>query len=305
MERNKNVIKYKKSILNNYLGIYNYKKLNRVIFFFLFLFSSIKTLNECDINTPILKENKCVLEYCSKEEFDNLTCEIKNEVIKIQWLTRIIHVGEKDFRYINFASFSNGDLILVTTACPGSAQRVFYGLQKNGRFLFNYNGILTPFFSKNVTDQTDNTDNKRYEAEVFFAKMKETGKEYLISIPRASQYMELYDFENNKIYQKKAKNVLGYRMTSYRQSAINFISSNNENYVILCFSSDNGSSSNQISLYVNKFELNSISNDGFQSIKSYNEYDIIGNSLSCFLTKKIILYVYILLKQILVQFLIL
>lgn len=119
----------------------------------------------------------------------------------------------------------------------------------------------------------------------FSWQKKDTDKEYFISIPRSSQYMELYDFEPQKIYQKKASEVLGQRMVSYRQNSSNFISSDNQCYVIFCYASDDRSSYNKISLYVKKFELNSISNDGFQYTQSFEESDIIGNSLSCFITK--------------------
>ena len=256
-----------------------------IIFIFFLLFISINSLDKCNLNTPIMKNNNCVLDYCTDEQYEDSTCIIENEIVKTQWLTNIIWVGEQYFRYIGFAEFSTNDLIFEATSYPGSSKRMFYGLQGDGSYLFNLNGVKTPYFSKDVEGQTDNDDNKRYEAELFVAKKIDTGKEYLISIPRYSQYMELYDFEGGTIYQKKASEVLVERMISIRQSSHNFISSDNQNYVILSYASDNGKSKNPISLYVHKFALNSISNNGFKSINYYTESDIVGNSLGCFITK--------------------
>ena len=69
--------------------------------------------NECDRNAPILlSDGTCTLKYCSDEEYENNVCTISNEIIKTQWLTNIIKIGDKDFRYVNFATYSNGDMIV-------------------------------------------------------------------------------------------------------------------------------------------------------------------------------------------------
>ena len=99
-------------------------------------------------------------------------------------LTNIILIGEKDCQYIDFASFSNGDLILLSSSNPGSLKRYFYGIKKDGREFFNdtsFNNILE------VNDAEQDFDNYRFEAEIFIAKINnETNKdkEYLISIPK-------------------------------------------------------------------------------------------------------------------------
>ena len=43
--------------------------------------------------------------------------------------TNLIEVGEKDFIYLSFASYSNGDIILAMTAFPKTIKRLFYGLK--------------------------------------------------------------------------------------------------------------------------------------------------------------------------------
>ena len=55
-----------------------------------------------------------------------------NTVIVNQWLNNIICLGDKDFRYVNFASFSNGSMIVEATSIPDSPKRMFYGIQSDG-----------------------------------------------------------------------------------------------------------------------------------------------------------------------------
>ena len=268
---------------------------NHIFFYFIIFIFLNKSLKGCDFETPIRKNKICVLEYCTKEEYINSICTIENNIVETQWITNIIWIGEKNFRYVNIATFSTGQMIIETTAYyPGTAQRIFYGLQANGLYSFIKDGVYTPFFSKDATNQINN-ENNRYEAEVFIAKNKENNKEYLISIPRSNQYIEIYDFETEEIYQKIAADVLENRMSSFRQSALNYTTSNNENYIIFCYSTDKGQSKNKVFLYIDKYQLTSLDNEGFQRIGDpYYVEDIVGNSLSCFLTKnKYIICIYL------------
>ena len=112
-----------------------------IIYFFIeiyFLLKTIKCIDSCpDINNPILYNSNCQLIYCTKIQFDNGDCVIGNEIAKQQWLNNIIPIGDLNFRYINFASNSNGDMIVETTSFPpGTNERKFFGLKKNGSFYF-------------------------------------------------------------------------------------------------------------------------------------------------------------------------
>ena len=121
-------------------------------------------------------------------------------------LNQIIRIGDLDFRYVNFASYSNGDMIVQTTACPGNALRVFYGIKSNGREFFNSDSETEKSYHYSITaeGQTGNNGNLRYEGVIFAAAMNENpnkGKEYLVSTSRY-KYTELFDFDNNQMYQK-------------------------------------------------------------------------------------------------------
>ena len=87
---------------------------------------------ECPENQPILKDNTCSLSYCTESEFNNNLCSINNTKIKSQWLTNIIIFGDNNARFINFATFSNGDFIVEATPCKILIKiRFFFGLKQN------------------------------------------------------------------------------------------------------------------------------------------------------------------------------
>ena len=137
--------------------LFDIKKYNKIFIFNSFLkiiiFSFIinQTFSDqCPVDKPILLSNgTCVLKYCKEEEYKNQNCSVANEIIKTQLITNIIWIGDKDFRYINFANYSNGDMIIETTSYPGNSKRMFYGLKNNGEYLFQKEGKLTLYYSMN------------------------------------------------------------------------------------------------------------------------------------------------------------
>ena len=101
-----------------------------ILLFIECLIISIKT--ECERDKPIFTDGECTLKYCPEEDYNNSICIISNEIIKIQWITNIIQIGDLNFRYVNFANFSNGDMIVESSVNPGSLLRMFFGLKSNG-----------------------------------------------------------------------------------------------------------------------------------------------------------------------------
>ena len=108
-----------------------------ILFQIIFLFYQINSeITECSRDLPILESNECKLIYCNKTQFDTNVCQIKDSTIKTQWLNNIRVFGDNGFRYVRFASYSNGDMIIETTRFPGTSKRMFYGLKQNGRPFF-------------------------------------------------------------------------------------------------------------------------------------------------------------------------
>ena len=121
---NENNFKMEKKIIQ-----YHFLYLFKFLYFLLIIMQILS--NPCERNFPIFKEGYCMLEYCTNNEFKNQTCILANEIIKTQWLNNIIWIGNNDFKYVNLASNSNGDLIIETTSNPSSPERKFYGLKRD------------------------------------------------------------------------------------------------------------------------------------------------------------------------------
>ena len=166
-----------------------------------FLKFFIKTIyseiTECPRDKPIFISDICKLDYCSKTQFESKECKIKNSIIETQWLNNIIIIGDKSYRYINFASYSNGDMIIETTCKPGNSKRIFYGLKQNGRpfFINKTNNEETPYYSINVEGQ--NEPQGKYEAEGIIIKDSNSGNEYYMSVSNLEYYVEIFDFNND------------------------------------------------------------------------------------------------------------
>ena len=279
--------------------MFNQKKcmnpLKFVINIFIFLLNTYEIISsECPESTPILKNNNCEFTYCTESEFNSNYCSVNNTKIKTQWLTNIIIFGDNWARYINFATFSNGDFIVESTPCKVViAIRFFFGLTKNGRDLFKINNKTTQFFSFIPTDE-DN-DGKKYQGEIQIARMiQEDNKEYLLSLTKAESYAELYDFDNDRMYKKKMYNLFGYENQNERQISLTIKSSDNKYYSIYGYIEKDDPV-----IKIFKFSLdtkNSIeSSSQLQAAKTLNgEEGGKGTSISCFETdsKRIVCFYY-------------
>ena len=171
--------------------------------------------DECERETPIKVGTECLSRNCSKLQFETGECKISNSIIKTQWLNNIILLGEKDFRYVNFMTSSEGKMILYTSAYPHNVDRIFFGIGSKGEPLFkNSNGNETYIIKK--TAKT----NYRYESDI--GPLKITGdsnenKEYLISFPKSGAYTEIFDFDNyeNDIIEIENTNTINISSESY------------------------------------------------------------------------------------------
>ena len=205
-------------------------------------------------------------------------CIISNTTnIADKWLNNIICIGEKNFRYVNFANFSNGDMIVETTALPDSPKRIFYGIKNDGGPFFDnqqYHETIV------ISGQTE-SNNARYEGEIFIVSID--NKEYLISIGKIdNQYAELYDLSNleTKSQIKSTTFLNGSKMVNILGSAINF-KQDDTNYVL--FSFINKSGSNYL-FSLRLLSFNSIDIINNNPIKKNYSTKSIGKSVSCFVT---------------------
>ena len=246
------------------------------------------TLNECEREKPILFNNEtCELMSCTNAQFNSKQCIVNNSVIRNQWLNNIIIVGKQNTTYINFAQFSNGDLVILSEDDIGTNNRYFFGIKNNGRpFFTDLNDKETLYYYTN-TQSCDSTDQDR---DVSVVTIDSTKEEYVINIQKKENYVELFDFKNNKIYKKKTEALLGdeIEISDRRGSLINSKQTNNENYFLVCSLINNEEYSQNNNKYI--FIIQKLSFDRKESIeeddyclKKYsNRLEASGDMVSCF-----------------------
>ena len=196
-----------------YLSIHIFSCLILPIFIFIIDLSLSNC--ECQVDSPILKNNSCQLFYCSKEDFENEICIIDNEIIKTQWLNNLLLFNEKNYRYCSFALNSQGDLIAELSTEEANGVRLFYGLKKDGTSFFKNSYTYT----KIITNKDDNEHPIRYESENIFISLNNT-KEYLISTSIFLGNTELFDFEENIESFITTCNFTGYNIYSTKNQII-------------------------------------------------------------------------------------
>ena len=163
---------------------------------------------------------------------------LENSTIKTQLLNNIIKFNISGLQYVNFASFSNGDLIFEATYYPYNATRIFFGIKNNGRGFFKNSTTNKEEYYYSMKSQYADNKLEKYESTNLVIKESNNGtkgKEYLMSLSKENSYVEIYDFNNNTIYQKHLKNFIDVNVYSFRHAAIALNSNNNENNYLFCF----------------------------------------------------------------------
>ena len=257
------------------LQLLSFKQIIIKILFFLHLFKII--LSECYRDTPIrLRNDTCVLQYCTKEEYDSNECTINNTIIKTQFPNRVIIIGEEKFRYINFITLSNGDMIIETSEYRGTNKRIFFGLKKNGRYYFNKNNSNEEPFKYLMAD--NETEFKYESGNAIFIN---EGKEYFVSFGRLDTYTEMFDFDNDKIISEQTKNIIRHENKNMRTNLI-IINKDRNTFIYSGIYEEN----DKVSALVVKFNLILKSNKLSFSDKTekVTEY-CFGEIGSCFLTE--------------------
>ena len=256
------------------------------------LYKIIKSDSDyCSIYNPLLIDGQCTIQYCSKELLDSNKCQVNNTIIKTQWLNNIIIIGDILFRYINFASYSNGDMVVETTQYPQNAYRMFYGLKKNGRPLFinKTTNEETPYYTTQVTGQ-ENKHFGKTEAVAEVIKFSEVGngKEYFFSISKLDCYGEIFDFENDIMYNKSVTTFSKYKYTiTYRHAFVPYKTPSSGSYFYLFgfIKSDDSTTFKNASVVLQKMRFKS-----YTDFPRKNTYISISNAygyiVSCFQTEK-------------------
>ena len=269
-----------------------------LLLFFLKNIEFIKSeTTTCPKNTPILISGVCKLEYCSKEKFNLGQCIIANSNIKTQWINNIIKIGNSTFIYVNFAKFSNGDLIVETSSYPKSQKRMFFGLRNNGRPFYKKNsGEDTSYYSINSGGTEGLFESEASTIKITSNNANENGKEYFIVMGKYENYAEIFDFSQNKVYYKNVASFTSISSVKTLRHAILPLPSTSQFYYLFGFMGGNTDSK----VYFQKHIFNSLNN--FANTNTYDQPKskdkAYGRQVSCFVTKAELIICFYLTKDI-------
>ena len=219
----------------------------------------------------------------------SLTCKISvpNSVTS-QKLNNVMCLGKSGFAYSNFATFSNGSLIIESSKDKGTEERIFYGITKEG----------TPYFKENQYFMSFNTFNGDYrkEAENFIIRLNDAKEsEYLISISDKLN-IELYDLNLKKVISKSSVKLLigdNEIMDCQIQTGINY-KENEINYLFY------GVTSYDFDFYLYKIIFNSTDLSKINKVKSIQFNPVRGRVASCYITDKNFIHCIVMQKILLV-----
>ena len=174
------------------------------VFLFINIFSDCLMIQCDDRNKPYLINNNYCEAYCPANVNEE-KCVIQNEIIKTQYLNNIIFIEGLGYAFVNVATSKNNNLYLLSSGYPESNLRNLYLLNNQGYGLLDKNNPMK------IIDVDSSYEVGRFESEIFTFKLYESNddKEYLISISKAAQYVEIYDFDNNVTYFDFVKKVFG------------------------------------------------------------------------------------------------
>ena len=256
-----------------------------LIFFFFFLpkIRIIKT--ECEKTTPYLRNDACSSIICSDDELSSNTCSVDNSIIKTQWLNNILIFNQYNFRAGNFAINDDGDMIIEYSE---NDKRLFYGLKKDGSYLFNDD---TTHYK--IIDFANSNGMKRYESKNIFIYIN--NKQYLFSTGTSISISELYDLENiNTNLQKNTAEFLGKEIFSFAFSLLKLETSTTKEYLIVfTYSSDVLNYGDTIALYKFSFNQNNFNDVTITSSKTIYNYKYRARIVSGFILNLTIIIFYV------------
>ena len=110
----------------------------------------IKCQEECPRETPIKKGGQCVLEFCSKFDYDEKICTVSNSIIKRQWLNDIKVISTSSDPNMNPNAAVDGVENMLLGADVNKNSKIFFSLEKDGN---GYNNNSHFFYFQNKDNQ--------------------------------------------------------------------------------------------------------------------------------------------------------
>ena len=188
-----------------------------------------------------------LLIYIKSDIFLCQSCERSESLLNTKCFNNILYINE-NFRAGYLAKNKNGDIMAEFSS---SNRRLFYGIKNSGKFY--YDNI--PYTQEN------NVNNEnffgRYESRNKFISLKDDSnktKEYLLSISSYKTLIEIYDIENNALYEYVTEVIFGEYIHSF-QFKLFGLNKNKQNFYFCIFSTPSDHSK------IEKFYFNKQNND--------------------------------------------
>ena len=255
----------------------NIKLLVKVLFFILLI---NKIRSECPKDKPIFFNDSCEDRYCTKEEFDNETCIINNEIVKIQWLNSIISLEKDMINAILSINSLNNELIFISSTFESEEAEIE---RASKRYIYSLKSTGTEFYLDEDGDDFKSMYSKSF-ASLNGVNLKIQNKEYLFIC--SIQECQIIDNNNNKIlYYKNLTSFFGgIPNINERNNVVYFpiINLNKENKLLLSLVFNNN---------INFVIINMISNDlSFEIVEKNNDINNTNlfdtEKLNCFITEQ-------------------
>ena len=221
----------------------------------------------CPEDKPISKNGKCVLQSCTKEEYDNKICNISNPIIKTQWINNVYNFGLYEQPIYSTLGQINNEYILFESniGMPYSA-RNFIILDENARGY--YDG--TP-------NKVINLNSSLFSTYANAVLLKKNDSKIFIKLSNY-ETMEVFDLNEDKYTFARLEDKLGYKVESSKNS---LLKTNEENTFIYAYITIGNH------LIMTKFKVvSNDANDCLQIIKTNLEdfITIPKNSRRCLIT---------------------
>ena len=261
------------------------------IFFKIILFINIANFvitSRCpQKEKPLLKNEQCVSS-CEFDEINTGTCIIENDIIKTQILNNIFKIGLADCAYVNLATSEKNDLYFLTASYSQNNIRKFYLLNNEGYSLINED----PYLSFEVSNNAG-----KFESEIFTMKLYESNddKEYLVSLSKAAQNIEIYDFNQNEYqyYMDTIVNVFNIPYNNYQNIGVHLKlkvpAKEKKNEYLISFIACKGETCDEESshIYLMKTKFTSLNIISIKPEFTYTKFEnYFSKVVSCYETEK-------------------
>ena len=246
------------------------------------IYTLITKLNnqECPKNEPIYtSDDRCQNKYCNENDFQNGDCTINNSIIKIQWLNKLIFLGENYFR-INSLKMPNNDIFIILYNYNEREKIYIYGLKSSGEVYFNDN-------EENIREINALIDTSYINSAGLIINNKQYIFICITNYELSESNCQIIDYETNNNYNENLYKLLKYdNRDDFHKAGRMFtiLNLNQQNKILLSYLEENSID----------FSIINLSEEDFSSydiIKNSKRNDILLNSLrskdlNCFITEK-------------------